>query len=151
MKSSACSGVENATGSFFRIAQSMRTGTSRSNSSHDFRPGLPRWPAKSIIWRHSTTTLGSKEYQQNLYAAVMGRFYFDFHDDTGIIRDDAGEELPSATAARKEALEVVGQAVKDLTHRHSDGRIVIEVRDGDGPIFRVSAVVETACSKSKAS
>jgi hypothetical protein len=80
----------------------------------------------------------------------MGRFYFDFHDDTGIIRDDAGEELPSATAARKEALEVVGQAVKDLTHRHSDGRIVIEVRDGDGPILKVSAVIEITCSKSKA-
>ena len=63
---------------------------------------------------------------------LMGRFYFDFHDDTGVIRDDTGEELLSVTAARKEALEVVGQAVKDLTHRHSDGRIVIEVRDGDG-------------------
>ncbi len=78
---------------------------------------------------------------------VMGRFHFDFLDDTGVIRDDAGEELPSATAARKEALEVVGQAVNDLTHRSLDGRIVIEVRDGNGPIFRVSAVIETTCSK----
>jgi hypothetical protein len=81
-----------------------------------------------------------KGWHAVIYMPVMGRFYFDFHDDTGIIRDDAGEELPSATAARKEALEVVGQAVKDLTHRHSDGRIVIEVRDGDGPILKVSAV-----------
>jgi hypothetical protein len=81
---------------------------------------------------------------------LMGRFYFDFHDDTGVIRDDTGEELLSVTAARKEALEVVGQAVKDLTHRHSDGRIVIEVRDGEGPILKVSAVIETTCSKGKA-
>jgi uncharacterized protein DUF6894 len=43
----------------------------------------------------------------------MARFYFDFHDASGILRDDAGEELPSATVARKEALETVGQAVKD--------------------------------------
>ena len=78
---------------------------------------------------------------------AMGRFYFDFHDDAGIVRDDTGEEPPSTTAARKEALEVVGQAVKDLTHRHSDGRIVIEVRDSNGPILKVSAVIETTCSK----
>ena len=107
---------------------------------------MPRWPAKPINWRHSTTILGSKEYLQNLYAR-NGKVLFDFHDDAGIIRDDAGEELPSATAARKEALEVVGQAVKDLTHRHSDGRIVIQVRDDDGPILKVSAVIETTCSK----
>ena len=71
----------------------------------------------------------------------MARFFFDFHDDAGgILRDDAGEELSSATIARKEALETVGQAVKDLTYRHSDGRVVIEVRDGEGPLLRVSAV-----------
>ena len=52
----------------------------------------------------------------------MARFYFDFHDAGGVLRDDAGEELPSATIARKEALKTVGQAVKDLTYRHSDGR-----------------------------
>jgi hypothetical protein len=73
----------------------------------------------------------------------MARFYFDFHDADGIHRDDAGEELPSAIIAREEAIETVGQAVKDLTFRHSDGRVVIEVRDGDGPVLRVSAVVQT--------
>ena len=73
----------------------------------------------------------------------MGRFYFDFHDETGSIKDDAGEELPSATAARKEALKTVGQAIPDLMDRHSEARIVIEVRNGEGPILRVSAVVET--------
>ena len=69
----------------------------------------------------------------------MARFYFDFHDANGILRDDAGEELPSATIARKEALKTVGLAVKDL--------IVIEVRDGDGPVLRVLAVVETTSLK----
>ena len=73
----------------------------------------------------------------------MPKFYFDFHDINGVLRDEAGDELPSAIIARKEAIETVGQAVKDLTFRHSDGRVAIEVRDGDGPILRVSAVVET--------
>jgi hypothetical protein len=34
----------------------------------------------------------------------MARFYFDFHDGSRILRDVAGEELPSATFAREEAL-----------------------------------------------
>jgi hypothetical protein len=74
---------------------------------------------------------------------MMVRFYFDFHDANGIVRDDAGEELSSAIIARKEAIETVGQAVRDLTFRHSDGRVAIEVRDGEGPVLRVSALVET--------
>ena len=77
----------------------------------------------------------------------MARFYFDFHDANGIFRDDAGDELPSAIIARNVALEIVGQAVKDLTYRHTEGRVVIEVRDGDGPVLRVSAVVETTSLK----
>ena len=78
-----------------------------------------------------------------IYMPIMTRFYFDFHDATGILRDDAGEELPSAIVALKEALETVGEAVKDLTYRHSEGRIAIEVRDSEGPILKVSAVIET--------
>ena len=77
----------------------------------------------------------------------MARFYFDFHDACGILRDDVGEEFSSATVARKEALKTVGQAVRDLTYRPSDGRVVIEVRDGEGPVLRVSAIVETSCLK----
>ena len=77
----------------------------------------------------------------------MARFYFDFHDADGVLRDDAGEELPSAIIARNVALETIGQTVKDLTYRHSDGRVVIDVRDGKGPVLRVSAVVETTSLK----
>jgi hypothetical protein len=76
-------------------------------------------------------------------AFVMPTFYFDFHDTNGLLRDEAGDELPSAVVARKEAIEAVGHVLKDLTFRHSDGRIKIEVRDDDGPILSVSGVVET--------
>jgi hypothetical protein len=78
---------------------------------------------------------------------MMARFYFDFHDANGVLRDDAGEELPSAVIARKAAIETVGHAVKDLTFRHSDGRVAIEVRDGEGPVLRVSALIETTFLK----
>ena len=78
---------------------------------------------------------------------MMARFYFDFHDANGILRDDDGEELPSAIIARKVALETIGQTVKDLTFRHDGARVVIEVRDGEGPVLRVSAVVETTSLK----
>ena len=75
----------------------------------------------------------------------MPTFYFDFHDTNGVLRDEAGDELPSAIIARKDAIETVGHALKDLTFRHSDGRVMIEVRDGDGLILSVSGVVETTC------
>jgi hypothetical protein len=74
---------------------------------------------------------------------MMARFYFDFHDANGVLRDDDGEELPSAIIAQNVALETIGHTVKDLTYRHDGARVVIEVRDGDGPVLRVSAVVET--------
>ena len=77
----------------------------------------------------------------------MTRFYFDFRDASGILRDDVGEELPSATIARKEALRIVGQAVNDLTYRHSEGCVGIDLRDGKGPVLRVSAVFETTSLK----
>ena len=77
----------------------------------------------------------------------MARFYFDFHDANGVLRDDDGEELPSAIIAQNVALETIGQTVKDLTYRHDGAWVVIEVRDGDGPVLRVSAVVETTSLK----
>ena len=77
----------------------------------------------------------------------MARFYFDFHDANGILRDEAGEELPSTIVAKKEALKAASHTLKDLAHRDLEGSVVIEVRDGDGPLLRVSAFVETAILK----
>jgi hypothetical protein len=78
---------------------------------------------------------------------MMPRFYFDFHDANGILRDEDGEELASTIIARNVALETIGETVKELTYRHDGARVVIEVRDGDGPVLRVSAVVETTSLK----
>jgi hypothetical protein len=77
----------------------------------------------------------------------MARFYFDFHDANGVLRDDDGEDLPDAIIARNVALETIGETVRDLTYRHDGARLAIEVRDGRGPVLRVSAVVETTTLK----
>jgi hypothetical protein len=77
---------------------------------------------------------------------MMARFYFDFHDADGVLIDDDGD-LPDAIMARNVALESVGETVRDLTYRHDGARVAIEVRDGDGPVLRVSAVVETTSLK----
>jgi hypothetical protein len=78
---------------------------------------------------------------------MMARFYFDFHDADGVLRDDDGEYLPDAIMARNVALESIGETVRGLTYRHDGARVAIEVRDGDGPVLRVSAVVETTSLK----
>ena len=78
---------------------------------------------------------------------VMARFFFDHHDANGIFRDEVGDELPTAAIARAVALRTVGEVVRDLTFGHSEGRVTIDVRDGEEHVFRVSAVVETTSSK----
>ena len=78
----------------------------------------------------------------------MAKFFFDHHDANGIFKDDVGDELATATIARMIALKgVVGEVVRDLTSRHSEGRVTIDVRDGEEPVLRVSAVVETTSLK----
>ncbi len=47
----------------------------------------------------------------------MARFYFDFHDASGILRDEAGEELPSATIARRTCPQGLGSRRNDLPQR----------------------------------
>ena len=72
----------------------------------------------------------------------MERFFFDFHDDDGTTIDDDGEEFVNIEAARKEAVAALGDAARDFARHHAEGRLVICVRDGEGPILEVSATFE---------
>jgi hypothetical protein len=74
----------------------------------------------------------------------MAKFYFDYQDAHCVMKDNVGEELPDPGIARKEALVNAGQMLKDMASRDLEGSIVIEVRDDDGPVLRVSATVEVA-------
>jgi hypothetical protein len=72
----------------------------------------------------------------------MPRFYFDF-EDGGLAIDKEGEEFADVDAARKEAVVSVGQYAMDFTHRGTEGRLAVRVRDEQGPVLEVTAVIET--------
>jgi hypothetical protein len=59
------------------------------------------------------------------------------------VSDQDGEELASATIARKVVLESIGETVRDFTYHHDDGRAVIEAGDSEGPVLRVVAIVRS--------
>jgi hypothetical protein len=73
----------------------------------------------------------------------MPRFYFDFHDDDGSTIDDDGVEFLDIDGAREEAIVALSDAARDFIRRCSEGRLSIRVRDGEGPVWEVSATFET--------
>lgn len=77
----------------------------------------------------------------------MPRFYFDFHEESGIARDDTGEELASVGAARNEAVATVVGMIKDSGARHSDTHFAIEVRDDFSAVLKVTASIQTQLCK----
>jgi hypothetical protein len=71
----------------------------------------------------------------------MTTFYFDLHSGDNITIDDAGVELVGIEAARRLALEMLGQTILDDAARHTGWVSKIEVRDRGCPVLRVSAAV----------
>ncbi|WP_038960298.1 DUF6894 family protein [Bradyrhizobium japonicum] len=71
----------------------------------------------------------------------MPKYFLDHHSNTSIEIDDEGIDLPDVDAARRLALEALGQSVLDGAPRSLMGRLAIEVRDPHGPILRASATV----------
>ncbi|WGD48995.1 hypothetical protein QA641_25510 [Bradyrhizobium sp. CB1650] len=72
----------------------------------------------------------------------MPRFYFDYHDCSETIVDNRGYDLSDGLAARRLALESLGQAILDRASRNVLGELAIEVRDAAGRVLRVAATVE---------
>jgi len=68
-------------------------------------------------------------------------YYFDFHERGGDIVDDTGLELPSLERAESEALDALGDVLREHTLQRPEERIEIEVRDEAGTVFCLSAVV----------
>lgn len=71
----------------------------------------------------------------------MTIFYFDLHSGDNITIDDAGIELVGIEAARRLALEMLGQTILDSAARHAGWVSKIEVRDRQSLVLRVSAAV----------
>lgn len=74
----------------------------------------------------------------------MPIFYFDIHEESGIVTIDTnGEDFPSIQAAKREALIALGDAARDLARQGGGGRLSIRVRDRSGAVLEVSATFET--------
>jgi hypothetical protein len=71
----------------------------------------------------------------------MTTFYFDLHSGDNITIDDAGVELVGISAARRLALEMLGQTILDGAARHAGWISKVEVRDRRSLVLRVSAAV----------
>ena len=62
----------------------------------------------------------------------MPRFFFDVTDSGNVSIDDLGIELPSLEAARREALQTLGEIAKDELPDGDHRQFSIDIREGDG-------------------
>lgn len=70
----------------------------------------------------------------------MPRYYFDLTDGVGTALDEEGLELPDLAAAQDEAAKALADMTRDAVRAHAGGaaqRMLIEVRDEDGPVMHV--------------
>lgn len=74
----------------------------------------------------------------------MARFFFDYRDTNGVVRDEVGEELPSVAVAREQALVALGDAARDFTRQGREDRLTIEIRDGEQVIAGATVTVATS-------
>ena len=69
----------------------------------------------------------------------MPRFYFDFRNGAGLMRDDEGTEHPDVKSAEQEAIEVAAAVARDHFPLGVTS-IIVEVRDEQGQQVMVATV-----------
>jgi len=73
----------------------------------------------------------------------MRRYYFDLRDDQGLAVDEEGLELRDIQVVQVEAARALSDVARDAVLRKAVGadgpvsKMVIEVRDDDGPVVHV--------------
>jgi hypothetical protein len=72
----------------------------------------------------------------------MPRFYFDF-ENGGTTIDDDGEEFPDIERAKIEAITSLGEFAADFTRKGIEGRLAVRIRDQQGPVLEVTAIIES--------
>src|SRR5687767_8492934 len=72
------------------------------------------------------------------WESLLRRYYFDTRDNDLFIKDEDGFELPSADVAKRKASVSLVEMVRDLVPGSVARRLVVEVRDEWGPVFRAS-------------
>lgn len=74
----------------------------------------------------------------------MPRFYFDIHDENGLISDEEGTELPDMDAARIEAVNSLSDITRDAAIKRRLQPLAIEVLDENRrPVFRAAVEFST--------
>ena len=76
----------------------------------------------------------------------MPRYHFDLHDGQCHTADDEGLELPTVQAAHEEAARTLAELARDTMRRATTRllpyRMVLEVRDTNGPVLRATCTIE---------
>jgi hypothetical protein len=72
----------------------------------------------------------------------MRRYFFDLHDEGGVVTDDEGIQLSTLEAVQDEAAHALADFARDEARRfNADAGVVrqleIEVRDDDGAVMNV--------------
>ncbi|WP_426441814.1 DUF6894 family protein [Bradyrhizobium genosp. P] len=73
----------------------------------------------------------------------MTRYFFDYRDANGVIKDEIGEDLPSVDAAREMALAALGDVARDMTRQGHEDRLMIVVRDGEHAVAAATVTMST--------
>jgi hypothetical protein len=74
----------------------------------------------------------------------MVMYYFDFRSSGVVSVDDEGVDLADTDAAHKEAIGSLSDAIRDISIQGvHEQQIGVEVRDGLGAIFEVSATLRS--------
>ncbi|MCP3395376.1 hypothetical protein NLM27_42405 [Bradyrhizobium sp. CCGB12] len=71
----------------------------------------------------------------------MTIFHFDLYDGNEDHTDEDGNDLPDVAAARRLAIEALGQMIIDAGVKDQHGLKAVKVRDARGEVLRVSANV----------
>jgi hypothetical protein len=74
----------------------------------------------------------------------MASYFFDFRSAAICSIDEDGQDLPDMSAAHCVAIDALSDAIRDIAMEGGkDQKFAIEVRDEFGPVFHVSAVLES--------
>jgi hypothetical protein len=72
----------------------------------------------------------------------MPRYHFHIREDGHLIRDDEGQEFVDAASARREAVAAGAAIARDAFTAGSADRVVIDVREDDAPVVKVSITLD---------
>ena len=72
----------------------------------------------------------------------MPRFHFDISEDDHFTRDDDGREFEDVNAARREAVETGASIARDYFIAGKVEHVVINVREEDAPLLKISITLE---------